>query len=206
MKVVFLGDSITDAERNRNNLAANRCDALGNGYVGRVAGNLILQNTGCQCWNFGLNGLRIQDLVQKPPEWLTRYNPGLISLMIGINDIWHPRINQQPCDPASSVALLLPWLEQIQRTMPDTQIIMMEPFALLTGIVQPDWSDDLTNLQSALANIAEQRGIRFILLQSVINQVAQQLGDKQVLYDGVHPTPAGHELIAREWLAQVQLP
>ena len=40
-------------------------------------------------------------------------------------------------------------------------------------------------------------------MQEVFDLAAREAGSEQWIWDGVHPLPQGHELIARQWLQQL---
>ena len=48
--------------------------------------------------------------------------------------------------------------------------------------------------------LAEKYGLLFVPLQDLLLKVNEGAPEDYWLRDGVHPTPAGHELIKNEWL------
>jgi lysophospholipase L1-like esterase len=48
-------------------------------------------------------------------------------------------------------------------------------------------------------------GARFVPLQAAFDARAAETGPEAWAKDGVHPTPAGHALIAQQWRAVVGL-
>ncbi len=64
------------------------------------------------------------------------------------------------------------------------------------GHVDSSWFPDFDERRAAAKRVAERTGASFIPLQNAFNQAASSSGPAKWTYDGVHPTPAGHGLIA----------
>ena len=85
MKILFQGDSITDADR-RDDF---NCD-LGRGYPVYVAGRLGLEQPDAyQFVNRGISGNRIVDVYARIKQDIINLKPDVISFLIGVNDAWH---------------------------------------------------------------------------------------------------------------------
>ena len=91
MKILFQGDSITDAGRNRDADTANIPSGLGSGYVNLIAAQLLRQHPedNLQIYNRGISGNRIVDLYARWKVDAINLKPDLISVLIGVNDTWH---------------------------------------------------------------------------------------------------------------------
>ena len=46
-------------------------------------------------------------------------------------------------------------------------------------------------------------GTRVVATQKIFDQAAEEVSREHWIWDGVHPLPQGHELIARNWLQAV---
>ncbi|MNP56110.1 GDSL-like Lipase/Acylhydrolase [compost metagenome] len=91
--------------------------------------------------------------------------------------------------------------------MPDTGLILMEPFILRTGATAQEWEaweEYIGQYQKLAQGLAEEFGAVWVPLQQTFNDALKQADAAYWLWDGVHPTAAGHELIARQWLSVVQ--
>lgn len=87
--------------------------------------------------------------------------------------------------------------------MPNAGLVLCEPFILNTGAPAQNWeawSERLTAYRQTVRELAEQFGAVFVPLQEVLDEACGRADASYWLWDGVHPTPAGHELIARQWL------
>ena len=86
MRILFQGDSITDAGRDKRNYYH-----LGNGYP-KYAAQLIKErnpDTNIEFINLGISGNRTDQLFDRLYPDAIALNPDIISILIGINDIWH---------------------------------------------------------------------------------------------------------------------
>ena len=83
--ILFQGDSITDAGRNRENDAN-----LGVGYPTLIKGELGFEEPGEFCFlNRGIGGNRIVDLYARIKMDIINLKPDVMSILIGVNDVWH---------------------------------------------------------------------------------------------------------------------
>ena len=202
MKIIMFGDSITDAGRNRGH---DYClDSYGNGYVRSIVDDLLYgKPTEYQIINRGISGHRIVDLYARIKSDVWNENPDVLSILIGINDIWH--------DIAIQNGVELPRFEKIYRMLledtlarfPKVKIILCEPFVLEGASTQEKFDEFLTVKEYAkvVKKLAEEFGLYFLPLQEKFDAAASKYSADYYLADGVHPTVAGAKLIAEEWLA-----
>ena len=83
----------------------------------------------------------------------------------------------------------------------------MEPFVLKGTATEShleEFVEEVALRSEAAKRIAEKYDLEFIPLQEKFNEAVKLAPECYWLVDGVHPTTAGHELIAREWLKQFQ--
>ncbi|MBQ1213341.1 MAG: hypothetical protein IIX69_08000, partial [Clostridia bacterium] len=129
MKILFFGDSITDAGRNRDN--PNMQSGLGYGYVRVIADRLLGEKPDSHTIiNTGISGNRIVDLYARIKTGVWQHEPELISILIGINDIWHEITHKNGVDntaiisfPANIMAavLIAGILSSFLRLRPNTE-------------------------------------------------------------------------------------
>ncbi|MEK3885176.1 SGNH/GDSL hydrolase family protein [Paenibacillus sp. PL2-23] len=203
--VLFQGDSITDAGRPREQGAS----ALGQGYVNFIAGKLgfELADTRHRFVNRGISGNRVSDLYARWNEDAIYLKPDIISILIGVNDVW--RIMHKLPEGASDrfERAYRHLLDETREVLPNTGLILCEPFILQAGIAVEGWEEwrgHLDGYRRIVAKLAEQYDAVFVGLQEQFDQAALRRDPAYWLNDGVHPTAAGHELIAREWIRAVQ--
>ena len=88
MKILFFGDSITDAGRARDQDGTSA--SLGFGYVRSLAGKLLLKDpVKYEIFNRGISGHRIVDLYARVKCDCWNLQPDVLSILIGVNDVWH---------------------------------------------------------------------------------------------------------------------
>jgi acyl-CoA thioesterase-1 len=190
--IVFAGDSVTDCGRRTDP------EGLGDGYVRHLATSPVLD--GILVVNRGIAGDRSRDLRARWATDVLAARPAVVSIMIGINDTWR-RFDSGDVTTAADYesnlrAMLDPTIER------GIGVVMVEPFAVPTGVVQPAWRDDLDpKLDVARALAAEYRAALVPLDTSFRNEIrAGASAADDLAGDGVHPAPLGHERIAALWL------
>ncbi len=203
--ILFQGDSITDAMRSRDNDLAS-----GHGYPTLVKAKLGYEEPGKYTFlNRGISGNRIVDLYARIKADLINLRPDVLSVLIGINDIWH-EIGHENGVPAEKFERVYDWLlTEAKEALPDVRMLILEPFVLpghATNPIEerPDrWElfRTQTPLYAAAARrVAEKHGATFVPLQHLFDEACQLAEPAYWVHDGVHPTAMGHELIARAWL------
>ncbi len=202
MKILFFGDSITDAARAREKTYVPAL-SLGCGYVQQVAGRLIERSPlEYEFVNTGIAGNRIVDLYARAATDVWAHNPDLVSILIGINDVWHESERTYGVEPARFERVYRMLIEETMQKLPGVKILLCEPFMLETGVIVKEWNAFCnTHLYAEIvARLAKEYGLYFLPLQERINKAADKYGKETILFDGVHPAPAGAVLIAGEWL------
>ncbi len=89
--VLFQGDSITDAGRSRKNTGPNNPAGLGHGYPFLLGGALLADHAKLQLqvYNRGISGNKVPDLAARWQQDALDLKPAVLSILIGVNDIWH---------------------------------------------------------------------------------------------------------------------
>lgn len=204
-KILFMGDSITDAQRDRDSDAY-----MGAGYATMVAGELGYKEPyAFEFMNRGISGNRIVDLHARIRKDMINLQPDYISILIGVNDVWHEYTRQNGVDAEKFEMVYGLMIEELQKALPELKIMIMEPFVLHGSATNTDeehpgrwehFSSECVLRQAAAKRIAEKYNLIFVPLQKLFDTVSTNTPEGYWLVDGVHPTPAGHELIKEEWL------
>ncbi len=206
--ILFQGDSITDAGRNRED---GHTSSLGFGYPQLVSGYLGFENPDqYKFYNRGISGDRAASLYARVYRDTLNLNPDYMSILIGINDVWHnlTRVKSGQAMGRFEKAYDL-LIEEIKADSPNTKIMLLEPFVLEGSATcntdeMPDRLEIFKTGAKAAAQItkklAEKHGLVFVPLQENYDALAEKMPARDILIDGVHPTAIGHEVIKRAWL------
>ena len=198
-RILFQGDSITDAGRSREDEKH-----LGIGYPRFVSGELALDNPGeYEFFNRGISGNRIVDIYARIKKDLINLKPDVMSILIGINDVWHEVGEQNGVDAEKFFNVYSLIIEEVKAALPNIKIMIMEPFVLKARATEENWDyfeTETAKRQEMAKKIAEKYNLKYIPLQDKFNEAAKLAPNDYWVGDGVHPTYAGHELIKRGWI------
>ncbi|WHZ32149.1 SGNH/GDSL hydrolase family protein [Desemzia incerta] len=203
-KILFYGDSITDVGRNRDEY-----DHLGQGYALMIAGKLQAKypELNLTCLNRGIGGDKIADLKNRLDEDCIALEPTIVSILIGINDTWH--IENSPALGSKEVMVQFEqdYREVLKRIKEETtaRIVLMEPYVLPYPEGRTKWRVDLDQRIQIIRKLAKEFKTEFIALDGPLNAYGIKHSFQYLTgEDGVHPTVAGHGLIAEKWLEIVE--
>jgi lysophospholipase L1-like esterase len=204
--ILFQGDSITDGNRGRND---DPNHILGHSYAYIIGGKLgnELAEKQLKFYNRGISGDRISDLYARWNEDAISLQPDVISILIGVNDIWRI-MNGEPSGVTDRFERAYRHvLEETNEVMPQTKLILCEPFILRTGAPAEQWEEwemRITHYQNVVRELSQQFHAIHVPLQEAFNDATKRADAAYWLWDGVHPTAAGHDLIAKEWLKNIE--
>ena len=203
--ILFQGDSITDCGRSKDS-SYN----MGHGYATMVGASLgAAEPFRYRFINKGISGNRIVDLYARMKIDIINLKPDYMSILIGINDVWHEFGNQNGVDAAKFEMVYDMLISELKTALPNLKIMILEPFVLPgTGTDPEDIPERYADFRSetllraqAAKRIAEKHNLVFVPLQETFDKVnADAPKPDYWLLDGVHPNPAGHELIKQAWL------
>lgn len=190
MKIVFFGDSITDCERDRNDLYS-----LGNGYVKILADKLrpIYPDTDIELINKGISGNEVCDLLARVQQDVIDLKPDAVVVLIGINNTIHKFKYGKELNLVQFERDLTALLQRLKEE--GLVVIFLEPFLLPA----PDklrmrklFNEELKIIDRVALNICDE----FVAYDEMFNGLAQSIPYTEYSEDGVHPTHRGSRLIA----------
>ena len=202
MKILFQGDSITDCGRAREEMDDTRHTMLGSGYAALLAAEIYgdQPEKDWRIFNRGISGNRVVDLYARWKKDALVLRPDVLSILIGVNDTWHEYNNQNGVEVPRYDEFLRRLLSWSLETLPELKIVLLEPFVLPFGVVGEAWPAEIAERGEVVRKAAEDFGAVFVPLQDKFTEAAKKYGMEYWLRDGVHPTYAGHRLIAKEWM------
>lgn len=200
-RILFQGDSITDAGRSREN-----DEWKGIGYATLVSAQLGFDEPNqYEFFNRGISGNRSIDLLARIKNDVINLKPDIMSILIGVNDVWHEFDFQNGIDTEKYETYYDMIVSQAKEALPNIKIMILEPFVLKGTATEELWDSfrpEVEKRAAASKRVAEKHGLPFIPLMEKFDKAALLAPSKYWLADGVHPTSAGHELIAREWIRE----
>ena len=197
--ILFQGDSITDAGRDREGFYD-----LGKGYPNLVAGRLGLDAPGQYCFiNRGVGGDRVVDIYARMKKDILNLKPDYMSLLVGVNDVWHELSCGNGVNAAKFKKVYRMLLEEIREALPDTKILLLEPFVMEGSATEGNmdvFTPEVAARAAAVRALAEEFGLPVIPLQKPLEELSRLAPADYWLRDGVHPKTPFHQYIADRWL------
>jgi lysophospholipase L1-like esterase len=200
--ILFQGDSITDAGRNKEDMSFNNARALGSGYAMLAAANLLEEyaTLNLRIYNKGISGNKVYQLAERWDKECLDLKPDILSILIGVNDFWH-KLNGNyngTLDIYKNDFIAL--LERTKKALPNVKLIICEPFAV-PGVkaVDQKWYPDFYGYQTVAREIADRFNAVFIPFQKIFDEGMKQAAGSYWTGDGVHPSLAGAQLMAEAW-------
>ena len=204
--ILFQGDSITDAGRDKKNQIANQQKALGAGYAWMAASHLLIKNPqlNLTIHNRGISGNKVHQLANRWDKDCLDLKPDILSIMIGVNDIWHGLNGKYEGTVKTYEDDFLSLMERTRKVLPKTQFVICEPFVLRCGAVNEKWFPEFDRYRAAARKVADQNNATFVPFQSMFDEAVQYAPPKHWAGDGVHPSSHGASLMAHFWTQSVQ--
>ena len=197
--ILFQGDSITHADRSRENDGN-----MGKGYPTLVSSQIGYEYPGRFITvNRGISGNRIVDLYARIKADIINLKPDIISILIGVNDVGWEIYNRNGVDTDKFFKVYCMLLEEIKEALPEAKVMILEPFLLKGTATEPYWEqfqNGVYEKAQKAKEVAKIYDLQFLSLQNKFDEAAKLASDAYWLTDGIHPTPAGHEIIKREWI------
>lgn len=201
--VLFQGDSITDAGRDRRREgSANDARALGTGYAYLIAAQLLAEygDGDLKIYNRGISGNKVFQLADRWDKDCMALKPDVVSILIGVNDIWHKLNGNYDGTVEVYERDYRALLERTRRARPEVKLVICEPFVLRCGAVNETWFPEFDGYRAAAKRIATAFNAVFVPFQSMFDKAVKDAPADYWAGDGVHPTMAGAHRMAQAWL------
>lgn len=200
MKLLFIGDSITDMRRYKEE-SSPYC--FGNGFVFLLESALTKKYPKrFEIINRGISGNRIVDIYQRIKADCWNPEPDVITFMVGVNDVYHELKYGNGVDQERFARFYDMMLEDTRKRLPNAKIILMGSFVLEGKETAERFAEfcEIKEYAEITRQIAKKHNCLYISLQEQFDALAAQYGGDYYLFDGIHPTVAGANVIADNWL------
>lgn len=203
--ILFQGDSITDGNRTRN---TDWNHVMGHGYAYTIASRLWFEfpSRGFHFLNRGISGNRITNLTERWQTDTIDLKPDWISILIGINDVEASIKGNTESTPEQFENDYRALLKQTFEKLPAVRLVICEPFILPVGRVKDKfelYQSEVEKRQETTKRLAEEFRAIYVPFQSAFNEALTKAPAEYWIWDGIHPMPAGHELMSRFWIDSV---
>ena len=201
--LLFIGDSITDTDRNR---PVGERDGLGTGYVSIVDGQLAARHPGThiRVLNTGISGNRVIDLRDRWEDDVLALKPDWLTIMIGINDVWRQFDNPMLKEQVELDTFRTIYGELIKRTLPSLKgLVLLSPY-----FIEPNKDDPMRKMMDtygqATKELAAEHGALFGDTQAAFDAYLKHNPSQTLCGDRVHPNRKGHTIIASTFLSAIE--
>ncbi len=204
--IVFQGDSITDMQRARDNFW-DKNHLYGHGYVFLLSGyfGCEMAEQNITVYNRGVSGDASAHIAKRWDEDVLQMKPDVVSLLVGINDLILEVSEGKRTSTEEYSKVLTELVKKTKLTYPEIEIILCEPFSFPEAAA-PEYRElfrtRMPELQQAVKSISQNENCLFVPLQETFNEAYrsnEKLGYSHWIWDGIHPTAAGHRVLAKQW-------
>jgi lysophospholipase L1-like esterase len=201
--ILFQGDSITDGGRQRTGSDYNHI--MGQCYAYIIAADVgaIYPEKNFTFVNRGISGNTVLDLTARWQTDTLALKPNLLSILVGVNDTFFSK-QPEPIEQFRDAYDKL--LSDTLAALPGVKIVLGQPFLLPVGKFKDQYPAKLAELKQradVVAQLASKYHLPLIRYQDVFDQACSKAPADHWSWDGVHPTYAGHGLMAQAWLTTV---
>ena len=217
-RVLYIGDSITDggwgrsggsakASKDRNHKDLNH--VYGHSYMMLCAAYYQSQWPDCdwQFWNRGISGNTLFQMADRWQEDALSLTPDVISILIGTNDVGAYLDECKKSGKAFTIdgfdynrwkQKYRHLLDTTRTVLPNAELVLCTPFVgKSTGQVRMTITDSLAQIVRKIAD--DYKAVVVSFDQLFANLQKSEPTPKYWIWDGIHPTAAGHQRMAELW-------
>jgi lysophospholipase L1-like esterase len=202
--VLFQGDSITDGGRQRTGSDYNHIMGQDYGYI--LAAEIGAESPERELVfiNRGNSGNRVPDLEARWQDDTIALHPQLLSILIGVNDTLATGPRSESAEQFEENYDKL--LEETIAALPNTKIVLGQPFLMPVRTHKDNYAAErieIKKYQDAVDRLSAKYHLPVVRYQDAFDAALAKAPADHWSWDGVHPTYAGHGLMASEWLKVV---
>ncbi len=201
--VLFQGDSITDAGREKEKELPNNPHSFGQGYAFLAASSLLnaLPEKDLTIYNRGISGNKVFQLADRWQKDCLDLKPNVLSILIGVNDYWHKRNGKYDGTIEIYENDYRALLKRTKDALPRVKLVLCEPYYLLnTRAVDETWVEPMKQYQAVARKMSEEFETLWVPFQTVYDEAIKHAPATYWSGDGVHPAMPGAQLMAEAWL------
>jgi len=200
LTLLFIGDSITEANRRLEKEAD-----LGTGYVMMIAKRFSAEfpEIKARFLNRGVGGNRVRDLKNRWQKDCLDLRPDVVSILIGINDVFGKYFWSRPTSTKSFEEDYRSLLDQTQDIL-NAKLILLTPFIVCLSKMQFIRKIFLQQKIKVVKKLSKEFGTILVPLDSIFEEALRNKAPAYWTTDGIHPTSMGHLLIAQSWIKAIK--
>ncbi|MBQ2843403.1 MAG: SGNH/GDSL hydrolase family protein [Alistipes sp.] len=217
---VWIGDSITDGGwgRSGGSMAPSEERNLkdqnhlyGHSYMFLVAAELQSRypEREYRCSNRGISGYTLTELEERWERDVEALQPDLLSILVGTNDV-DRALRSGGFDLESWERRYRNYLTRTREAFPEVRLVLCTPFVMRAGRLArtenyAERADAVAACAEAVRRLAKEFGAELVDFHALFARLEGQkhVAPEYWVWDGIHPTPAGHHRMARLWLKKV---
>ena len=215
--ILFQGDSITDAGRNKTNAPKNFW--LGDGYVTMIAGELLSKHPEFDILNRGVGGNRVADIYGRWQEDTLNIKYDILSLLCGINDVGFGLRLGRGSDPDRFEFIYDRMLYEAKEVSPDAKLVLCQPFLLKIDVNGTNfegefgndifrnwstWDTEIKKRDEVVKKMAQKYNAIYVPFGDALHKAEEVVGADKLTMDCIHLTPAGNYILAKTWLEETK--
>jgi lysophospholipase L1-like esterase len=178
---------------------------MGNGYAWMAASALLTGRAEdeLQIYNRGISGNKVFQLSDRWDADCLDLKPDVLSILIGVNDIWHARGGDYDGTVETYERDYHALVERTREALPDLKIVLCEPFVLRCGAIDDTWFPEFDQYRAAARRVADAHQTAWVPFQTMFDEAVRYAPASHWAGDGVHPSAAGAALMAQTWISVV---
>jgi lysophospholipase L1-like esterase len=179
-------------------------DSLGTGYAGMICGRLgvLHPELNLRFRNTGISGHRTRDLLARWEEDCLALRPDWLSILVGVNNAWRRYDSNDPTPVEVFESEYRELLEQV-RDKTDATSVLCSPFLLPINDFVTGMREDLDPKIAVIRKLADEFDAVWVDFDAAFTAAQQRHIPSYWAEDGVHPSNAGHALMAETWLGVI---
>lgn len=220
--VLFIGDSVTDGGWGRSGGSMKPSGERNHTDLNHIYGHSFMMlcaahyessqpDAGWQFFNRGISGNTLYQIADRWHSDALNLNPDVVTILVGINDVYEfMRAKKENPD---STFDFTSWEKQYRSLLDslrcgnsNIKIMIGAPFISNDGkngklSNYTEYESTVRQLAAITKSIARDYNATFLPFNSMFTQLtAQQPRPGYWIWDGIHPTPAGHRRMADLWI------